>query len=208
MKYIYIIILCFLLISEARGQNSEIKLKLISAEKIWDKAPHNAFTDLVHFNNRWFCVFREGETHVSKDGALRIITSEDGQKWESAALITSRNSDLRDAKITITPENKLMLSGAEALHDKSKYSHQSLAWFSDDGFKWTKAYKIGDRNFWLWRTTWHNNVAYSFGYECGENKSLRLYSGKDGKDFETLNEDLEIKGYPNETSIVFKNDTA
>lgn len=101
-----------------------------NAKKIWDQAPHNAFTDLVRFNDRWFCVFREGQGHVSPDGALRVITSVDGEKWESAALITSSNSDLRDAKITVTPDGQLMLCGAEALHDKSQHTHQSLAWFS------------------------------------------------------------------------------
>jgi len=37
---------------------------------------------------------------------------------------------------------------------------------------------------------------------------LRLYSSTDGKTFETLVENLNIDGYPNETSIVFKGDTA
>jgi hypothetical protein len=35
-------------------------------------------------------------------------------------------SDLRDAKITVMPDGQLMLCGAEALHDKSKHTHQSL----------------------------------------------------------------------------------
>jgi hypothetical protein len=88
------------------------KPELVEVRKIWDAAPHNAFTDLVRFKNEWFCVFREGQAHVSPDGALRVITSKDGRQWSSAALLTSTNSDLRDAKITVTPEGQLMLSGA------------------------------------------------------------------------------------------------
>lgn len=118
------------------------RLKLISVQKIWDKAPHNAFTDLIRFNDRWFCVFREAGTHTSNDGSIRVITSNDGTTWESAALMTSPDSDLRDAKITITPGNQLMLSGAEALHDKTQHTHRSLAWFSDDGYNWSKKYEI------------------------------------------------------------------
>jgi hypothetical protein len=112
---------------------------------------------------------------------LRVITSVDGEKWESAALITSENSDLRDAKITITPDGKLMLSGAEAFHDKSVHTHQSLVWFSDDGINWSEKQEIGDPDFWLWRTTWHKQNAFNFGYACGEKKSLRLYKSSDGK---------------------------
>lgn len=191
-----------------KGQNTLSELKLISVQKIWDKAPHNAFTDLIRFHDSWFCVFREGEKHVSPDGALRVITSRDGVNWESAALITSADADLRDAKITVTPKGQLMLSGAGALHDKSEHSHQSLSWFSDDGFTWSKSYNIGDPDFWLWRTTWHNNKAYSFGYACGDQKSLRLYKSNSGKTFKTLVENLGIEGYPNETALVFKGDTA
>ncbi len=155
--------------------------------RIWDKAPHNAFTDLVRFQDRWFCVFREGEKHVSPDGALRIITSTDGETWESAALITSPNSDLRDAKITVTPNNRLMLCGAEALPDRSEKSHQSLAWFSEDGRTWSERHEIGDPNLWLWRVTWHAGRAYGIGYGCGPSERLtRLYVSQDGKQFETL----------------------
>src|SRR5689334_11570692 len=85
--------------------------ELVDARKIWDQAPHNAFTDLIRFNDRWLCVFREGKTHVSSDGTLRVLGSADGQTWTSEALVTLAGADLRDAKITLTPDGRLMLSG-------------------------------------------------------------------------------------------------
>ncbi len=186
---------------------AEEAVKLVGVKKIWDRAPHNAFTDLVRFRGQWFCVFREGKAHVSPDGALRVLTSKDGEKWESAALITSPSSDLRDAKITVTPDGRLMLCGAEALHDKSRKTHQSLAWFSKDGRTWSKRHEIGDPDFWLWRVTWHKGTAYGVGYGCGKDQSVRLYSSKDGKKFDTLVKRLYDRGYPNETSLVFEDDT-
>lgn len=189
-------------------ESGSIIMKLIEVRKIWDKAPHNAFTDLVRLHDRWYCVFREGAGHVSPDGALRVITSDDGVKWESAALLTSTNSDLRDAKITVTPDGQLMLCGAEALHDKSKHTHQSLAYFSKDGRKWSDKQAIGDPDFWLWRVTWHKGKAYGIGYGCGKDQSTRLYSSTDGKKFDVLVERLFDVGYPNETSLVFDGDTA
>jgi len=208
MRRVLILLFVLLFYFSAEAQMNNSGLEIIKVTKIWDKAPHNAFTDLIWYEGQFFCVFREGAKHVSPDGALRVITSKDGKNWESAALITSIDSDLRDAKITITPNGKLMLSGAEALHDNSVYTHQSLVWFSDDGITWSEKYKIGDPDFWLWRTTWHNNNAFNFGYACGETKSLKLYHSDDGKNFEILVENLNIDGYPNETSIVFKGDTA
>jgi hypothetical protein len=192
----------------AAQEKSEPEARLVDCRRIWDRAPHNAFTDLVRFNERWFCVFREGQGHVSPDGALRVITSVDGESWESAALITSETSDLRDAKITVTPDKRLMLCGAGAMHDKSHGSHQSLAWFSDDGFKWSEPSSIGDIDVWLWRVTWHKEQAIGVGYGVGADRFTRLYVSDNGKDFEPRVARLTEVGYPNESSIVFDSDTA
>lgn len=180
--------------------------QILEVRKIWDRAPHNAFTDLIRFNDEWLCVFREGASHVSPDGVLRVIVSKDGQTWSSAALLSSTNGDLRDAKITVTPSGELMLSGAIAFPRPSKVSHQSLAWFSRDGRSWSEPTTIGDTNFWLWRTTWHEGKGYSIGYATDSQKSVRLYRTEDGRHFQTLVPKLFQEGHPNETSIVFQPD--
>ena len=190
------------------GATKEEPMELIEARKIWDQAPHNAFTDLVRFQNRWFCVFREGKAHSAPDGALRVITSPDGRNWESAALITSPNSDLRDPKINISPDGRLMLCAAEALHNTSKHTHQSLAWFSKDGRTWSDRHEIGEPDIWLWRVTWHKGKAYGVGYGCGKDHFVRLYTSGDGKKFDALVDRLFDAGNPSEASLVFDGDTA
>lgn len=194
--------------SAADEPTASPKAELVEVRKIWDQAPHNAFTDLVRFRGKWFCTFREGAAHVSPDGALRVLESEDGETWTSAARIESNDSDLRDAKLSVTPDGQLMLTGAGALHDKSKHTHQSLAWFSDDGRHWSEAYKIGDPDFWLWRATWHEGKAVGIGYSVTDDQSIRLYESADGKTYATLVERLHDQGFPNESSIVFEGDVA
>jgi hypothetical protein len=190
-----------------QAQQHSADATLVDVRKIWDAAPHNAFTDLARFQNRWFCVFREGKAHVSPDGALRVISSTNGVNWESAALITSANADLRDAKITVTPEYRLMLSGAAALHQPATAKHQSRAWFSRDGYEWSKPYEIGDPNFWLWRVTWHDKIAWCMAYETTE-KSTRLYRSKDGKKFSQVLDKAFAEGAPSESTLLFlKDDT-
>jgi hypothetical protein len=175
-------------------------MQLIKVKKIWDQAPHNAFTDLIRFQNRWFCVFREAMTHHSSDGALRVICSSDGEKCESAALITSSTSDLRDGKLSISPDNRLMLCGIEVMHKDNKRTYQSLVWFSQDGMSWTKEQKIGDLNYWLWRITWHDAVAYS------STLAISLYSNKENEHFSILAANLVEEGSPNEASLIFYQD--
>ena len=202
-KLVFPLILLTASTHQAGGE--PLDAELVDVKRIWDAAPHNAFTDLVRFRDQWWCVFREGKGHVSPDGALRVIHSKDGQVWESAALITDAQADLRDAKITTTPQGKLMLSGAAALH-KESIKHQSLVWFSDDGKAWSKANPVADPNHWLWRTTWHENQCYGFGYTTVEPRRVRLYISKDGENFSAHIDNLKIQGYPNETSILFKQD--
>jgi hypothetical protein len=182
------------------------KAELIDARRIWDQAPHNAFTDLIRFKDRWLCVFREGKTHVSPDGALRVIGSLDGEAWTSEALVTLDGADLRDAKITLAPDGRLLLSGAAAYPKTSKVQYQSMSWFSTDGRSWSEAFPVADPDFWLWRVTWRKDRAYGIGYGCVDSKAVRLYSSADGKSFETLVPTLFDQGYPNESSILFLDD--
>src|SRR3954470_39641 len=91
--------------ADARGE-----AQILEVKKIWDAAPHNAFTDLVRWHDRWWCTFRESDAHVGGDGGIRIITSTDGAAWKSAALIKEKAVDLRDPKLTVTPGDKLMLN--------------------------------------------------------------------------------------------------
>lgn len=207
---------CCLLVSVVgatmQQAGSGMAAELVRVDRIWDQAHHNAFTDLARFKGQWFCVFREGTRHVSDDGSLRVLRSEDGSKWESVALIESDDSDLRDAKLSVTPDGKLMLSGAGALHDPSEGSHQSYNWFSDDGVTWTDPVDAGKRSDWLWRTSWSNDgKAYSVGYHTGDpaDRRVRLYKSDDGRRYDVLVDNLGIEGYPNESSILFiEDDTA
>ena len=184
----------------------DVSADIVEVKKIWDSAPHNAFTDLARFNNQWFCVFREGKAHVSPDGAVRVLRSDDGLKWNSAALITSTNADLRDPKIVITPKKELMLTAAGALHRPAKRNHQTFVWFSEDGTNWDAPAPIGDPDMWLWRVTWNEGTAYSVGYDTSGGFFVRLYSSSDGKAFKSLVPKLFEEGHPNESSIVFEPD--
>lgn len=178
--------------------------ELVSVTKIWDAAPHNAFTDLVHWNDAWWCVFREGQGHVSPDGAIRLLKSTDGQDWESAKLLTKDDADLRDAKLSITPDGRLMLVAAGALHQPAAAKHQTYVWFTGDGESFTEPKPIGEPDMWMWRVVWHDDTAYGVGYATGSGPRLaRLYTSRDGVGFQTHVETLFDEGYPNEVGLIF-----
>ena len=145
---------------------------------------------------------------MSPDGSLRVIVSADGEQWESAALISSSDSDLRDPKLAVTPNGRLTLYAVAALHDKSQHTHQSVAWLSNDGHNWSEQFAIGEPDIWLWRVTWYQGIAYGVGYGCGEQPLTRLYSSTDGTTFRPLVVSFFEGGYPNETALVFDRDEA
>lgn len=66
-------------------------------------------TDLIRFEGRWYCSFREGFVHGNHpSGRSRIIRSEDGRTWESAFVAEWQGADVRDMQLSVTAEGFLM----------------------------------------------------------------------------------------------------
>jgi hypothetical protein len=185
----------------AYGQNDlnkkELAPELVSAQMIWNKAPHNAFTDLIHYRDRWYCTFREGEKHVGDNGKIRVISSNDGEKWTSAALFECEGVDLRDPKLCITPDNKLMLHiGASVYVDGKLKCFRPAAVFMDETDKWSNMHDINITDKWPWRPFWCNHTAYCVAYS----DSVVLYKSRDGLDYEKVCK-FPLDGQPNEAAF-------
>lgn len=141
-------------------------VELIQVKKIWDEAPHCAFTDLTFWQGKFYCAFREGRRHVSTDGKLRVLTSPDGDSWQSATLLELAGYDLRDAGLSTMRDGRLMLLGGAAPRkmDNELAPTGTFVSFSDDGESWTEPRIIVSPGRWLWRVTWHDGAAYGVAY--------------------------------------------
>ena len=189
------------------------KPHLINSQMIWDQGTHNAFTDLVRFNDEFYCAFREGTAHVSPDGRVRVIKSDSGRRWESVGSISLPDSDLRDPKLVVTPRGRLMVVAAAATPTPGGgTSHQTYAWQSADGWQWGEGKPVGEADFWLWRVAWKGDAAYGVGYGTQKDSPfVRLYSSRDGFNYDVLVPRLAAEGEPNESALFFtgdKDDTA
>lgn len=53
-------------------------LELTGTRRIWDQAPHSAFTGLIDYEGKLYCCFREAKSHVpqltGEDGKIRILS--------------------------------------------------------------------------------------------------------------------------------------
>jgi hypothetical protein len=186
----------------AAFEPGEARPRLLRVTKIWDRAPHNAFTDLVRFHDRWYCTFREGERHVyGRDGQIRVIASEDGSDWRPVALLAEDGIDLRDPKLSITPQGELMvLAGGSVYEGETFVTRQPRVAFSADGEKWGPLQRIMSEGEWLWRVTWHQGRAYGVSRDL--DSTLRFFVSDDGLDYALLRL-LDVPGKAGEVTLRF-----
>jgi hypothetical protein len=188
---------------------SDAVVELVSVKKIWDRGAHNAFTDLIRFQEKWYCTFREAEGHVKGDGRLRVIASLDGETWESAALLSEEGIDLRDPKLSIAPDGRLMIVAGGSVYRGGKLlGRQPRVAFSTDGRNWSPMQRVLSEGEWLWRVTWYQGRAYGVSYNAPADKekarawSLRLVVSRDGVNYEEITK-LDVPDRPNETTLRF-----
>jgi hypothetical protein len=201
------------------------RLELVGeVKKIWDEGKHNAFTDLIRFGDRWYCTFREGDAHVGGDGKLRVLSSADGEKWEAVALLAEKGIDLRDPKLSVTADGRLMIvAGGSVYEGKKLLGRQPRVAFSKDGKEWTAPKRVLAEGEWLWRVTWHGGKCYGVSYNASERESkgakeaaktgkaepgpadwkLKLWVSADGEKYDLVTH-LDVPGHPNETTLRFR----
>lgn len=188
---------------------------LLGSEKIWSEGKHNAFTDLELFDGDFYATFRESSGHFvpavdQVGGAIRVLKSSDGINWISTSLLSGgANQDLRDPKLSVTPDGRLMLLSAAAPH-ASPLERQSKAWFSNDGGSWSAPVDVGDPNYWLWRQEWNNGKSYAIGYgdttQPSPSHQTRLYESTDGISYSTVLSELNPQLDTNEAGLLFRSD--
>ena len=211
--------------SLALAETPAATAKLIEVKKIWDQGKHNAFTDLIRWRAKWYCVFREAEAHVGGDGKLRVLESADGTDWQSVGLVAEDGIDLRDPHFSITPDDRLMIVAGGSVYRGTKtiMGRQPRVSFSKDARRWSPPQRVAEEDDWLWRVTWHEGKAYGVAYNAAARQTkeakeaakqsgpvssdpadwkLRLLSSADGVKYETITH-LGVPGHPNETTLRF-----
>lgn len=167
----------------------------IKTTTIWSKGHYSAFTSLVHYNNYFYCAFRDASTHRAnvKDtlsfGKICIIKSKDAVNWELSSIMEKDSCDLRDPNLSILPNGQMMLLNyCRSYYRKGDPIRSSFVSFFDKGGNLVaepskiiiKDDSISDN--WLWKVKWHKGKAYGFAH-TGQ---LTLLSSTDGIHYDVL----------------------
>ena len=197
-----------------RSQETAEQKYILSIERIWDRAQHNAFTDLVAHGGHLYCTFREGTGHIpGLNGTIRVLRSADGHAWQSVALLTEQHIDLRDPKLSIAPDGRLVVNmGASTYHGTKRLKVESRVAFStSDGTSFGPPQKVElpaeiTTGFdWLWRLTWHEGHAWGCVQQVTADRNgpraLQLVRSRDAIHYEKV-ATLAVDS-PSETTLRF-----
>ncbi len=189
-----------------------MKATLLSVERIWNAAPHNAFPSLLKYGELWLCALREGDAHAAgSDGTVRVLYSKDTKSWKSLAHLHLEGVDLRDPKISHMPDGRLMLLAGGGLRDASAtYTRlDSYIAYSSDASTWSDWKQVCKPGQWLWEITWCKGHAYGMSYrftdilDRSKEWELALHSSADGENFVEKTQ-LNVPEYPSEASLVYQ----
>ncbi len=189
----------------------------VKVTKIWDYAPHNAFTDLIRYEGKYYCTFREGTAHIPADdgsgkGKIRILVSSDGENWVSFALLEKKEYDLRDPKLSITPDGKLMVLMGGTIYDVlQRLTHVSFLDREHNRFSQPIPINVNNAirsNYdWLWRLTWFNGEGYGVVYSKENNihSKVSLVKTIDGINYNLVSS-LNVGNVPGESTVYINAD--
>lgn len=182
----------------------------LSLRKIWEQASHSAFTDLIFYRNKFFCVFREADTHAGgAEGVVRILASEDGSEWQLVSTLKLSGIDLRDPHFSIMPDGRLFLiMGGSVYQGEKLLTHRPYVTFSNDGANWTPIEKTDLEREWVWRVTWHGEIGYGMSYRLTDLEDieqpwlLKLFKTTDGINYQYVTQ-LDVSSHPSEATVRF-----
>jgi hypothetical protein len=172
MKYSTVLCMLFAVCLQSckKGVYAYTDIESLKRLAVWDASPFNAFTDLIRFNGSYYCVFREGSSHTSDDGRIRILKSIDGNQWNSFGLLSLPRKDLRDSHFFIDNNNILSV----AINARDIYATRQNIIYKLINGEFIKASQVNvDNDYLLWSFSKFKDSLYSIGY----NIKQACYSG-------------------------------
>lgn len=186
----------------------------IEVTKIWDNG-YSAFPSIVKYGDNFYVSCREAKSHIfddkgRADGKARILVSSDGKSWESVALLEKEGYDLRDPKLSVTPDGRLMVTmGGSVYENRELVRFIPQVSFSSDGRTFSNPEpvvfddNITDEREWIWRVTWNGDTGYGVTYGT----HFALVKTTDGVHYDFVKElDLDRSNAPGECTIRFAPD--
>ena len=158
------------------GSGTQPVVKIRSVVRVFDNGEHNAFTDLVHFQGKYYLTFRScPDGHmVHPTSSIIILQSENTKDWKQVFRFNVEKRDTRDPHFLVFNERLFVYTGTWYCGESSPPSdqrdlneHLGFGVWSADGLNWNGPVMLeGTYGHYIWRAASHDGVAYL----CGRRK--------------------------------------
>ena len=152
------------------------EVRVTNVRRVFHNGEHNAFTDLIRFQNRYFLAFRScPDGHmVHPTASIIVLASQDLKSWEKVNQFSVPMRDTRDPHFLEFKGRLFVYTGTwysgETTLPRSEYDlnkHLGYAAWSDNGRQWHgPAMLEGTFGHYIWKAAQYNGKAYL----CGRRK--------------------------------------
>lgn len=149
-------------------------VEVTAIRRAFHNGEHNAFTDLIRFQDRLYLTFRScPDGHmVFPSSSILILASDDGDEWEQVHRFSVSKRDTRDPHFVIHNDRLFVYTGTWYCGDgppreRDLNEHLGYAAWTDDGSDWHSPVMLeGTYGHYIWRAASHDGKVYL----CGRRK--------------------------------------
>lgn len=182
-------------------------MKILEKQKIYSDGRHNAFTDLIYFKRKYFLAFRNGASHLSWDGKIVLLSSDNGREWEEfKKFLFANRLDARDPKLFIKGK-RMFLGFPLRTEEGGRWQSQIFITSTQNGKTFNRLKRVYRVGFVNCRPKVHNKYIYAPFYSVGDINdystwNVELYYSPDGFSWRYVSTIYQGEG-ANETEIEF-----
>lgn len=168
-------------------------VEVSNVRRAFHNGEHNAFTDLVKFQDAYYLTFRscpDGHA-VHPTASIIVLESDDAIEWRPVHRFRVKHRDTRDPHFLVFRDQLFVLtgtwySGADSLPpaDYDLNKHLGYACWTSDGARWSEPSLLeGTFGHYIWRAATYGDRAYL----CGRRKiEFDIRPRGEGREVESL----------------------
>lgn len=170
---IFGLLCCFMLLAPQAGAGDLPEVKVTNVRQVFDNGEHNAFTDLVRWQDAYWLTFRScPDGHmVHPTSSIIVLTSADTRDWKQVHRFSVPKRDTRDPHFLVFKDQLFVYTGTWYSGDttlpRDEYDlnkHLGYAAWTGDGVTWKGPRQLeGTYGHYIWRAAAHDGTAYLCG---------------------------------------------
>ncbi|MCK5922115.1 MAG: hypothetical protein KAG66_14325, partial [Methylococcales bacterium] len=160
-------------LSSAKDDAKHTRIRVKNVHRIFENGEHNAFTDLIRWNGKFWVTFRSSPNghQINSKSAVIVLSSPDGKEWIEAHRFSLSGWDTRDPHFLAFNGKLSVLAGAIYVDAGKDHKDQSISKktygctvSTKDGKIWSEPAKMpGTEGYFVWCASAHKGKAYLSG---------------------------------------------